>query len=159
METQKKFAIIKFDGHRKKLTYLSQKGKSDLQAVREAILSSKDDTISQCVKYCSDMIVEILDTDVDAKVELSSDEVLNTVSELDISFIYNVSHALEQDVRQQIEDLSEILPGTSNSECTPNVIISPSRNNTPYSSENESAIMDTIPVSFVLILYLTVRIC
>lgn len=45
------------------------------------------------------------------------------------------------------------------SECAPNLIIAPSQNNTPKSSEDKFAEMDTIPVSFVLILYLISRIC
>lgn len=92
LETKKKFAIIKFDGHKKKLTYFSQNlGKFDLKAVKDAILSSKDDAISQNAKNCSDMIVEIFDTDISAKVKLSSDEVLDTVSELDVSFVYDIT--------------------------------------------------------------------
>lgn len=155
MELQKKFAIVNFAGHKKKITYLSQNGKSDVKAMREAILLSEDDAISKNVKNCIDIIFEIFDTDVGTKVELNSNAILNTVSELDITFVYEVSQLLENvTTGAQFENLSKILPGISNSES--NLSITQLQNNTPYSSKNKSAVTYTIPMSFVLILYFIV---
>lgn len=83
--------------------------------MKEAILSSQDDAISQTVKNCTDIILEIFDTDVGAKVELSSDDILNTVSKLDVSIVYEVSQLPESDVimEQQFQYLNKSLPGTS----------------------------------------------